>query len=91
VKILASELTHPKNRAKVFSVFSPSFYIGIMLGTFLGGHLARPYGRLPWWLGGTADIWRRWPYALPSVVVAVFGLAVITIGYFYLPEVGSNL
>ena len=43
-----------------------------MLGAFIGGELAHPYGRLPWWLGGTSEFWRRWPYALPCVVAFVW-------------------
>jgi len=70
VKIMASEISTPANRARVFSIFSPSFSVGLMLGTFMGGELAHPYGRLPWWLGGTSEFWRRWPYGLPTTVSA---------------------
>lgn len=69
-KIFASEICHPGNRAKVFSIFSPGFSMGAMVGTFLGGELAHPYGRMPWWLGGTTELWKRWPYGLPCVVTA---------------------
>ncbi|CAD6573943.1 MAG: hypothetical protein TREMPRED_000968 [Tremellales sp. Tagirdzhanova-0007] len=86
VKILASEISSPENRAKVFSIFSPSFSVGIMLGAFIGGELAHPYGRLPWWLGGTSEFWRRWPYALPCVVAFVCGLLAVLVGFFTLTE-----
>ena len=65
VKTSAAELAHPTNRDRIFSVMSPSFSLGFLLGTFLGGELAHPFGRMPWWLGGASEIWRRWPYALP--------------------------
>lgn len=68
---MASEVANPNNRSKVFSIFSPAFSIGNLFGAFLGGELAHPYGRLPWWLGGTIEFWKRWPFALPSVVIAV--------------------
>jgi MFS family permease len=71
VKILASEISHPSNRSRIFSIFSPAFAGGAMLGTFIGGEFAHPYGRMPWWLGGTAEIWREWPYALPCLISGI--------------------
>lgn len=70
-KILASEISNPSNRNRIFSIFSPSFSAGMLVGTFLGGQLAHPYGRMPSWLGGTSEFWRAWPYALPNVITAV--------------------
>lgn len=70
-KILASEISNPSNRSRIFAIFSPSFSIGMLIGTFMGGQLAHPYGRLPWWLGGTSEFWRQWPFALPNVVGAL--------------------
>jgi len=70
-KILASEISNPSNRNQIFSIFSPSFSAGMLIGTFLGGQLAHPYGRMPRLLGGTSEFWRAWPYALPNVVTAV--------------------
>jgi MFS family permease len=69
-KIYASEISTPQNRTRLFAIFSPSFSIGIMVGTFLGGDLAKPYGRLPGWLGGKNEFWRDWPYALPCLTSA---------------------
>jgi MFS family permease len=66
-KTYSSEISTPENRTKLFSIFSPSFYIGIMAGTFLGGELAKPYGRMPGWLGGQSEFYRTWPYALPCL------------------------
>ena len=70
-KILASEICHPGNRAKVFAIFSPGFALGAMMGTLVGGEFTYPYGRLPAWLGGTSEFYRRWPFALPCVVLAI--------------------
>ena len=86
VKIMASEISNPMNRAKIFSIFSPSFSVGIMLGTFMGGELAHPYGRLPSWLGGTSEFWRRWPFALPCVVSAGVGALAVIVSVFMLVE-----
>ena len=71
VKTSAGEMAHPSNRDRIFSLMSPAFSTGFLIGSFLGGELTHPSGRLPWWLGGTFELWRRWPYALPCLVVCV--------------------
>lgn len=53
----------------MFSILSPAFGIGFLISTFLGGELAHPYGRLPWYLGGTVELYRDHPYVLPCFVV----------------------
>ena len=70
-KILASEICHPGNRAKVFAIFSPGFALGAMAGNLIGGEFSHPWHRLPRWLGGRTQLYRDWPYALPCVVLAV--------------------
>nr|XP_018260961.1 uncharacterized protein I303_06678 [Kwoniella dejecticola CBS 10117]OBR83119.1 hypothetical protein I303_06678 [Kwoniella dejecticola CBS 10117] len=67
-KILITELTQPTNREFIFSIYSPIFNLGYLVGHLIGGWLASPYGRLPFWLGGNSDFLRRWPYALPCLV-----------------------
>jgi MFS family permease len=83
---MGAELSTPSNRAKIFSILSPSFSIGMLIGTLLGGLLAHPYGRLPAILGGTSELWRDWPFALPCVVIAAIELVVVITGYFMLVE-----
>lgn len=83
---MGAELSTPSNRAKIFSILSPSFSIGMLIGTLLGGLLAHPYGRLPAILGGTSELWRDWPFALPCVVIAAIDLVVVITGYFMLVE-----
>ncbi|KAL7423813.1 hypothetical protein Q5752_001397 [Cryptotrichosporon argae] len=85
-RIVAAELSTPLNRAKIFSVFSPSFSVGTMLGTLIGGELARPYGRLPAWLGGRSALLERNPYALPTLTAAALGAVVVTVAWFMLEE-----
>ena len=83
---MGAEIATPSNRAKIFSILSPSFSIGMLMGTLLGGVLAHPYGRLPGILGGTSTIWRDWPFALPCVVIAFVDLFVVVFGWFMLIE-----
>lgn len=85
-KIMAAELSHSSNRSQIFSILSPSFSIGMVLGTFLGGELAHPHGRLPSLLGGTSEFWLKHPYALPCVLVGAIDTIAIIIGIFYLVE-----
>ncbi len=74
VKICANDLAHPR-RGHGFSLpCLPHSAWGFLVGTFLGGELTHPFGRLPWWLGGTSTLFRDHPYALPCL--AVFGLSV---------------
>ncbi len=58
----------------------------MLLGTFLGGQLGRPYGRLPAWMGGKFELWREWPFALPCLVVGTVDLAVVLVGWLCLVE-----
>lgn len=83
---MAAEISTPSNRTNIFSILSPSFSIGMLMGTLLGGLLAHPYGRLPAVLGGSAEIWRDWPFALPCVFIAAIDLVVVLTGYFMLVE-----
>lgn len=68
-KTSAAELSHPSNRARVFSILSPSFGVGFLVGTLVGGELAHPAGRLPTFLGGPIAFWETWPFALPCLFV----------------------
>ncbi|ORX40689.1 major facilitator superfamily domain-containing protein [Kockovaella imperatae] len=85
-KILASEICHPGNRAKVFAIFSPGFALGAMAGNLIGGEFSHPWHRLPAWLGGATELYRDWPYALPCVVLAVFGVLTVVYGFAELQE-----
>lgn len=69
-RIVVAEITDSSNRAFVFSIYSPMFSVGAILGTTIGGQLAHPYGRLPVWAGGDSEFLKEWPYALPSFACA---------------------
>ncbi|WWD03556.1 hypothetical protein V865_001609 [Kwoniella europaea PYCC6329] len=90
-KILITELTHPSNRGFIFSIYSPIFNTGYLLGHLIGGWLANPYGRLPSWMGGDSAFFKRWPYALPCLVNAFLGLISVITGCLFLDETQSPL
>ncbi|RXK37787.1 hypothetical protein M231_04943 [Tremella mesenterica] len=85
-KIIASEISNPVNRDKIFAIFSPAFATGTMIGTLIGGELAHPYGRLPHLLGGSSEFWKEWPYALPCVVTTGVAIIALVVSYVYLIE-----
>ncbi|WWD17257.1 hypothetical protein CI109_101695 [Kwoniella shandongensis] len=86
-KLIVSEISHSSNRAQIRAIFSLMFQLGMLLGTFLGGGmLAHPYGRLPWWLGGSVEFFREWPYALPGLVGAALALTALVTNAILLEE-----
>jgi MFS family permease len=66
---MVTEISTPQNRMTVFAIYAPTFHVGAILGTLLGGQLANPYERLPAFLGGRCELFRKWPYALPSLAI----------------------
>nr|XP_019010250.1 uncharacterized protein I206_04718 [Kwoniella pini CBS 10737]OCF49031.1 hypothetical protein I206_04718 [Kwoniella pini CBS 10737] len=88
-KILITEFTHPTNREFIFSIYSPIFNTGYLIGHLIGGWLADPYGRLPFWLGGNSDFFQKWPYALPCLVNSFLGLLAVVVGLLFLEEVSD--
>ncbi|WVQ84325.1 hypothetical protein IAT38_006477 [Cryptococcus sp. DSM 104549] len=85
-KTVAAELCHPTNRARIFSIHGPSFSVGVMVGSLLGGQLAHPSGRVPWWLGGELEVWREWPYAMPCLAATLLGYIASVVCYFMYDE-----
>lgn len=83
---MAAELSHPSNRAQIFSILSPAFSIGMVMGTFLGGELAHPFNRLPTFLGGSSEFLHQHPYALPCLLVGALDAITVFIGIFSLVE-----
>ncbi|OCF38231.1 hypothetical protein I316_00457 [Kwoniella heveanensis BCC8398] len=86
-RIMITESSHPSNRPFIFSLYSPVFNLGYVSGTLIGGFFASPYGRLPWFLGGRAEIWREWPYGLPCVIVAGFEAITLVICQINLKDI----
>nr|XP_031864320.1 uncharacterized protein CI109_000233 [Kwoniella shandongensis]KAA5531392.1 hypothetical protein CI109_000233 [Kwoniella shandongensis] len=78
-RVILAEISDPSNRARIYAITDPAFIVGVVMGTTIGGELSSPYHRLPRWLGGEAEFFRDYPYALPCLVTTVFGvIAVLT-------------
>lgn len=90
MRTMISEIIKEKKyQSRAFLILPITFNIGVIIGPILGGLLANPTASYPWlfgpgsFLGGQDGVlWmRRWPYALPNLMSAVFllwsGLSVI--------------
>lgn len=69
ITTILTESSNPHNRVKLYALAAPTWHIGAVIGTVIGGQLARPSGRLPVWLGGRAAFFAQWPYALPCLTI----------------------
>ena len=77
-----AELTDLSNEARAFSLLPVAWSVGGLLGSMIGGLLARPVEQYPALFGG--DFLRRYPYALSCGVAALVPLigAVVTALFF---------
>ncbi|CAG8011114.1 unnamed protein product [Penicillium olsonii] len=72
IRTMVAEHSTPKTQARAFSWFAFSGNLGIFLGPLMGGALANPAGQYPGVFGGIY-FFKKYPYALSSLVVAVVG------------------
>lgn len=81
MRTMISEMVKEKKyQSRAFLLLPMTFNIGVIIGPLLGGVLADPVGSYPGIfgaggaIGGEHGVWwmKRWPYALPNVVSAVF-------------------
>lgn len=81
MRTMISEIIREKKyQSRAFLLLPMTFNVGVVVGPMLGGLLADPFHTYPGifgeggWMGGeTGVLWmKRWPYALPNIVSAVF-------------------
>ncbi|ODO05920.1 hypothetical protein I350_04981 [Cryptococcus amylolentus CBS 6273] len=85
-RTVVAEISHSSNRSRIFAIYSPMLSLGVIIGNLIGGELAKPYGKLPWWMGGSMKIWQHFPYALPCVVCSILSLSVVVLCWYTLEE-----
>ena len=104
MRTMISEIIREKKyQSRAFLLLPITFNLGVIIGPILGGVLADPVGSYPSLFGdhsvfgGKDGIWwmKKWPYALPNLVSAVFlafSAATISLGLeeVRLPISGSN-
>lgn len=66
-----------------------TFNVGVIIGPVLGGILSDPAGSYPY-LFGHVDFFRRFPYATPNLVAALFLLCGLLAVWLWLEEVSST-
>jgi len=89
VKCVLGEITDKSNQARAFALFGLATSAGMMLGPIVGGFLASPAEKYPALFGH--PIWQRFPYLLPTGVVAAFILGCALLAMFVLEETLPSL
>ena len=107
MKSMMVELTDETNMARGFSFMSLTWTVGATLGSdiftsfvrllanirsfrpFIGGMLSRPQDRWPNLF--SHPFWNEFPYFLPCLATATYGLLSLTLAVVFLKEVGSPL
>jgi MFS family permease len=96
MRVMISEIIKEKRfQSRAFMMLPMTFNIGVIIGPILGGVLSDPVGQYPQIfgpgsrLGGKDGVWwmRRWPYALPNIISAIFLLSAVIALFLGLEEV----
>ncbi|SLM34019.1 mfs general substrate transporter [Lasallia pustulata] len=86
IRTTVAELVPQKElQPKAFSVMPLIWTIGSIFGPALGGALASPATAHPEWFGNNAFL-KKYPYALPNMVISIFFLFGLTTGWLFLVE-----
>jgi MFS family permease len=88
MRTMVSEIVQEKKyQSRAFLLFPMCFNVGVIIGPILGGFLADLGGSYPKTFGNV-EFLKRYPYAAPNVLSAVF-LFTAGLGVFFgLAEVG---
>ncbi|BFZ60058.1 hypothetical protein YB2330_001080 [Saitoella coloradoensis] len=82
VNTMFGELTTPNNRARAFALLPTVFYVGQIVGPYIGGSLADPVQR--WESLGKWKVLRKFPYLLPNIFVGAICLLSFIVGLLFL-------
>ena len=85
IRTMISENSTPKTQARAFSWFAFSGNLGIFIGPVIGGALADPAHQFRG-LFGRSKFFIEYPYALPMLFVAAFGLSAALLSFFFVEE-----
>lgn len=83
-------------QSRAFLLLPMCFNIGVIIGPIIGGSLADPINSYPQlfgpgsFLGGKDGVWwmKRWPFALPNILSAIYIFSAFLAILFGLDEVG---
>lgn len=85
LRAMFTEISTPKTQARAFSFFAFASNIGIFLGPLLGGGLANPVKNYPK-VFGHVELFKRYPYALPTLVCGSFAASASLISALFVKE-----
>lgn len=90
LRTMISELVRDKKyQQRAFVLLPMTFNIGVIVGPILGGLLADPAGSYPG-LFGRIEFLKRFPYALPNFVSAMFLCSAALAAWLCLEEVSNR-
>lgn len=84
-KCMLGELTDKTNQSEAFAWFGFSFGAGVLVAPVLGGLLADPASKYPWFKG-FGGLFINNPYLLPCFITSLVTLFGFVFGYVYLEE-----
>ncbi|KAK4285256.1 hypothetical protein QN277_001982 [Acacia crassicarpa] len=84
IKAYAVEIVREEYQAIAISTVSAAWGVGLVVGPALGGYLAQPAEKYPH-IFSKGSFFDKFPYALPSLIISVFALAVL-VSCMRLPE-----
>ncbi|CAE6457524.1 unnamed protein product [Rhizoctonia solani] len=83
IKVMTGEMTDRSNQDLAFSLLAMSYRLGQVSGLPLGGLLAHPEERFPWF---RTAFWAEYPYLLPCLAGAAFAVLSIIPGVIFIEE-----
>ncbi|KAH6617252.1 major facilitator superfamily domain-containing protein, partial [Chaetomium tenue] len=83
--MISETVKEKKYQSRAFLLLPMTFNVGVIIGPILGGVLSDPAGSYPD-LFGHIDFFRRFPYATPNLVAALFLLCGLVAVWLWLEE-----
>ncbi|OCH95370.1 MFS general substrate transporter [Obba rivulosa] len=84
IKSMIGELTDSTNMAQGFALMPVVWSVGVTIGPFIGGQLAKPHDRWPDLFKN--DFWIKYPYFLPCAASSAFSALTFIIVAVFLKE-----
>ncbi|CAN6672238.1 major facilitator superfamily domain-containing protein YCR023C [Trichomonascus vanleenenianus] len=78
-----------EHQVRAFSLMPMAMNIGMIIGPIVGGYLANPVESYPKLFGGS-QLLRKYPYALPNLVMAPLLLLATAVIVLFIEETSSN-
>jgi len=85
VRSMITENSTPRTQARAFSFFAVAGNLGIFIGPLIGGGLSKPAEQYPS-LFGRIQLFKEFPYALPTFVTGVIGASAAVVCALFLKE-----